>query len=66
MQSYVTHCQNGTLFNSHLFKVLLLLLRVGVVKAHDKLALKGDLVVLVEQSGLSVAYVQIPESKDKM
>lgn len=44
---------------SYLLKVLLLLLRVGVIKTHDKLALKADLVVLVEQSCLGMADVQV-------
>lgn len=51
---------------SHLLKVLLLLLGVGVVKAHDELAFERDLVVLVEQSGLGVADMQISGHKDKI
>lgn len=43
----------------HLLKVLLFLLGVGVIKAHDELAFEGDLVVLVEQSSLGVADVQV-------
>lgn len=43
----------------YLLKVLLLLLRVGVIKAHDELAFKCDLVVLVEQSSLGVADMQV-------
>lgn len=45
----------------YLLKVLLLLLRVGVVEAHDELALECHLVVLVEQGSLGVANVQVPE-----
>ena len=41
----------------HLLKVLLLLLGVGIVKAHDEFAFEGDLVVLVEQGCLSMANV---------
>ncbi len=33
---------------SYLLKVLFLLLRVGIIKAHDELALEIELVVLVE------------------
>lgn len=33
---------------SYLFKVLFLFLRIGVIKAHDELALEIDLVVLIE------------------
>lgn len=43
----------------HLLKVLLFLLRVGVIKAHDKLAFECDLVVLVEQSSLGVANMEV-------
>lgn len=43
----------------YLLKVLLFLLRVGIVKAHDELAFKCDLVVLVEQSSLGMADVQV-------
>ena len=49
---------------SHLLEVLLLLLGVGVIKAHDELALKRDLVVLVEQRGLGVADVQISAHRE--
>lgn len=48
------------LWNTHLLKVLLLFLGVGVIEAHDELALEGDLVVLVEQGGLGMADVQVP------
>lgn len=43
----------------YLLKVLLLLLGVGVIEAHDELAFKCDLVVLVEQSSLGVADMQV-------
>lgn len=45
---------------THLLKVLLLLLRICVIKAHDQLALKSDLVVLVEKSCLGMTDVQVP------
>lgn len=48
----------------YLLKVLLLLLGVGVVKAHDELALECHLVVLVEQGSLGVANVQVPEREE--
>lgn len=50
---------------SHLLKVLLFLLRVGVIKTHDELAFKCDLVVLVEQSGLGVADMQVSGHRDR-
>lgn len=45
---------------TYLLKVLLLLLRVCVIKAHDQLALEVNLVVLVEKGGLGMANVQVP------
>lgn len=45
----------------YLLKVLLFLLRVGVVEAHDELPFKCELVVLVEQSSLGMANMQISE-----
>lgn len=50
---------------THLLKVLLLLLRVGVVEAHDEFAFEGQLVVLVQQCRFSVADVQVPENINK-
>lgn len=52
----------------HLLKVLLFFLWVRVVEAHDELAFKGELVVLVEQSSLGMADVQVTghrETKNK-
>lgn len=43
----------------YLLKVLLFFLGVGVIKAHDELTFKGELVVLVEQSSLGMADVQV-------
>lgn len=43
----------------YLLKVLLFFLGVGVVEAHDELAFKCELVVLVEQSSLGVANMQV-------
>lgn len=43
----------------NLLKILLFLLRVGVVEAHDELAFKCDLVVLVEQSSLGMANMKV-------
>ena len=48
---------------SDLLKVLLLLLWVGVVEAHDEFAFEGDLVVLVEEGCLGVADVQVPDER---
>lgn len=47
----------------HLLKVFLFLLWVGVIKAHDQLALECELVMLVEQSSLCVANVQVSTGK---
>lgn len=49
---------------SHLLKVLLLLLGVGVVEAHDELAFKCDLVVLVKQGSFGVSNVQVSVQKE--
>lgn len=43
----------------HLLKVLLLLLWVGVVKAHDECAFKRHLIVLVEQGSLGMTDMQV-------
>lgn len=48
----------------YLLEVLLFFLGVGVVKAHDKLAFKCDLVVLVEQSGLGVTDMQVSGNRE--
>lgn len=48
---------------SNLFKVLLFFLRVGVIEAHDELAFKCELVVLVEQSSLGMADVKVTGKK---
>lgn len=45
----------------YLLKVLLFFLGVSVVEAHDELPFKCELVVLVEQSSLSMANMQVPE-----
>lgn len=45
----------------YLLKVLLFFLGVGVVEAHDELPFKRELVVLVEQSSLGMADVQVSE-----
>lgn len=50
---------------SHLLKVLLFLLRVGVVKAHDELAFERDLVMLVEQRSLGVADMKVSDRRDR-
>lgn len=47
-----------------LFKVFLLLLGVGVIKAHDELAFKCDLVVLVEQGSFCMANVKISAHRE--
>ncbi len=47
--------------NIYLFKLGALLGRVGVVEAHDELAVEGLLVVLVQQRCLGVTHVQVPE-----
>lgn len=49
----------------YLLKVFFFLLRVGVVEAHDELAFKCDLVVLVEQSSLGVADVKVSIHREK-
>lgn len=43
----------------YLLKVLLFFLGVGVVKAHNELAFKCELVVLVQQSSLGMANMQV-------
>lgn len=48
----------------HLLKVLLFLLRVGVIKAHNELAFECDLVMLVEESSLGVADVQVSNHRE--
>lgn len=50
---------------SHLLKVLLFLLRVGVVEAHDEFAFKCHLVVLVEQSSLGMANMQVSSHSER-
>lgn len=45
----------------YLLKVLLFFLGVRVVKSHDELPLEGELVVLVEQSSLSMADMEVAE-----
>lgn len=45
----------------YLLKVLLLFLGVGVIKAHNELTFEGELVVLVEQSSLGMADVQVAD-----
>lgn len=50
----------------NLLKVFLLLLRVGVIKAHDELAFKCDLVVLVEQGSFCMANVKIPALRNRV
>lgn len=49
-----------------LFKVFLLLLRVGVIKAHDELAFKCDLVVLVEQGSFCMTDVKISAHRESL
>lgn len=46
----------------YLLKVLLLFLWVSVVKSHDELPFKGELVVLVEQSSLGMANMEVTEN----
>lgn len=50
----------------YLLKVLLLLLWVCVIKSHDELPFKGELVVLVEQSSLGMANMEVSENRKKM
>lgn len=57
---FILRCSKGELIHmSYLLKVFLFLLGVGVVEAHDELAFECDLIVLVEQSSLGVADVQV-------
>lgn len=49
----------------YLLKVLLFFLGVSVVKSHDELPLKGELVVLVEQRGLGMADMEVTENRKK-
>lgn len=51
---------------SYLLKVLLFFLGVSVVKSHDELPLKGELVVLVEQRGLGMANMEVTENRKKI
>lgn len=48
---------------SYLLEVLLLFLWIGVIEAHDELAFERELVVLVEESRLSVADMQVSGHK---
>ena len=43
-----------------LFKLHTLLLWICVVKSHDQLPLKGELIVLVQESCLGMANMQVP------
>lgn len=52
-------CSNVHYF--YLLKVLPFFLRVGVIKSHNELTFKGELVVLVEQSSLGMADVQVTD-----
>lgn len=49
----------------YLLKVLLLFLGISVVKSHDELPFKGELVVLVEQSSLGMADMEVTENGGK-
>lgn len=52
-----------TSWKFYLLEVLLFFLRVGIIKAHNELAFKCELVVLVEQSGLGMADMQVTGHK---
>lgn len=47
---------------TYLFKIDLLLSRVGIIKSHDKFSLECFLVVLVQEGSLGMSNMQIPSN----